>query len=364
MRPKICKDNGVNIPTSDCSTCEVLEAKVDALTEELENKQNVLTAGDHIVIEEDVISADLSDYYDKVAVDTMVNGINGVSFLVVDTLPETGDSRTIYLVSNGDGYDQYVYTNNTWTDIGATSTANVQNVYPISGATEFSANWLSLTDGGSAITPSQGIMYILVKGSETVGVGNILRWDGTTYKVVSDAGVVKGDYDASNNARLVWQGGRLNPNKTTYALKLTSDGTLTADYGGTQVAEYEKAGRVPRNIASHRDTVSALSGTLTNFPGVSAQLVFTAMGSGTFMGMATASFAANATGQRWLDVKLNGTGIDCWERVQAASAGETVLSIPVIVRVSNGDYVKMGVWQNSGSTLNIVMSMKGMFIYD
>lgn len=361
MRPKICKDNGVNIPTSDCSTCEVLEAKVDALTEELENKQNVLTAGDHIVIEEDVISADLSDYYDKVAVDTMVNGINGVSFLVVDTLPETGDSRTIYLVSNGDGYDQYVYTNNTWTDIGATSTANVQNVYPITGATEFSANWLSLTDGGTAITPSQGIMYILVKGSETVGVGNILRWDGTTYKVVSDAGVVKGDYDASNNARLVWQGGRLNPNKTTYALKLTSDGTLTADYGGVQVAEYEKAGRVPKDIVARSDTFQIASGTLYQPTWGSS---FTATGWGLFLGTATAVFSANATGQRWLDVKLDDIGINCWEKVQTASAGETVLSIPILAKVATGEQVKVGAWQNSGSTLGVAISMRGMFIYD
>lgn len=361
MRPKICKDNGVKIPTSDCSTCEVLGTKVDALTEELENKQNVLTAGDHIVIEEDVISADLSDYYDKVAVDTMVNGINGVSFLVVDTLPETGDSRTIYLVSNGDGYDQYVYTNNTWTDIGATSTANVQNVYPISGATEFSANWLSLTDGGSAITPSQGIMYILVKGSEAVGVGNILRWDGTTYKVVSDAGVVKGDYDASNNARLVWQGGRLNPNKTTYALKLTSDGTLTADYGGTQVAEYEKTGRVPRDIVARSDTIQIASGTLYQPAWGSS---FTATGWGLFLGTATAVFSANATGQRWLDVKLNDIGINCWEKVQTASAGETVLTIPILAKVATGEQVKVGAWQNSGSRLEVAISMRGMFIYD
>lgn len=56
---------------------------------------------------------------------------------------------------------------------------DVIDAYVVSGATEFSAGWLSLTDGGAALTPESGKIYIVV----SAGNYNLreFRWSGTTY---------------------------------------------------------------------------------------------------------------------------------------------------------------------------------------
>lgn len=56
---------------------------------------------------------------------------------------------------------------------------DVIDAYVVSGATAFSAGWLSLTDGGSALTPESGKIYIVV----STGSYNLheFRWSGTTY---------------------------------------------------------------------------------------------------------------------------------------------------------------------------------------
>ena len=58
------------------------------------------------------------------AITTAISGISGISFEIVSSLPATGDSGTIYLLSNsGTGtnvYDEYIYVNNNWEKIGTT----------------------------------------------------------------------------------------------------------------------------------------------------------------------------------------------------------------------------------------------------
>lgn len=65
----------------------------------------------------------------KTAITTALGGVTGVSFYVPanNTLPQTGDAGTIYLISNvpsgydGDNtYDEYIYYNDTWERIGST----------------------------------------------------------------------------------------------------------------------------------------------------------------------------------------------------------------------------------------------------
>ena len=71
--------------------------------------------------------ADLTDggsYVTKQYVDTAIGQIAGVSFVIVQTLPQTGDASTIYLVSNSGSapnvYDEYIYVSNSWEKIGTT----------------------------------------------------------------------------------------------------------------------------------------------------------------------------------------------------------------------------------------------------
>lgn len=65
-------------------------------------------------------------------------------------------------------------------------------------------------------------------------------------------------------------------------------------------------------------------------------------------------FAANATGQRSVQIRLNGTtNIGGDPRVGAAAAGGTRLAANTVYRLSVGDYVELVVFQNSGGALNV-----------
>lgn len=59
---------------------------------------------------------------------------------------------------------------------------DVVDAYVVSGATALSAGWLSLTDGGTALTPESGKIYIVI----SAGSYNLreFRWSGTAYAEV------------------------------------------------------------------------------------------------------------------------------------------------------------------------------------
>lgn len=65
-----------------------------------------------------------SQTYTKQEVNDLVSTLTGTSFLIVATLPATGNAGTIYLVpktgSTNDIYDEYIYINNQWERIGST----------------------------------------------------------------------------------------------------------------------------------------------------------------------------------------------------------------------------------------------------
>ena len=70
----------------------------------------------------------ITDSYTKTEVDTAINnalaGITGISFEVVQTLPQTGEPGTIYLVDNSgtgqNSYDEYIYANGAFERLGTT----------------------------------------------------------------------------------------------------------------------------------------------------------------------------------------------------------------------------------------------------
>ncbi len=69
------------------------------------------------------IDVDLSNYYTKPEVDDLIDQYGFGGYIVVDSLPETGDSKYIYLVDTGSGYDQYAWDaeNDDWINIGSSS---------------------------------------------------------------------------------------------------------------------------------------------------------------------------------------------------------------------------------------------------
>ena len=68
-------------------------------------------------------------------------------------------------------------------------------------------------------------------------------------------------------------------------------------------------------------------------------------------------FAANVTGIRQLAIYLNGTAVAvAMERVSAASASITVLSVSTVYSLVATDYVVLGAVQTSGGALNAEVS--------
>lgn len=66
---------------------------------------------------------------------------------------------------------------------------DVIEAYPVSGATALSAGWLSLTSGGSALTPETGKIYVLMADSGDYSANTQFRWSGSTYVKLNDGGV-------------------------------------------------------------------------------------------------------------------------------------------------------------------------------
>lgn len=66
-----------------------------------------------------------SETYTKTEVDNLIGQISTVSFEIVQTLPQTGQSNIIYLLANSGAapnvYDEYVWINNAWEKIGSTA---------------------------------------------------------------------------------------------------------------------------------------------------------------------------------------------------------------------------------------------------
>ena len=62
---------------------------------------------------------------------------------------------------------------------------DVLDAYIVSGATALSSGWLSATDGGSALTPTTGVIYVVLTAGEYQN--KTFRWSGTTYVEISSS---------------------------------------------------------------------------------------------------------------------------------------------------------------------------------
>lgn len=68
--------------------------------------------------------ADKSTTYTKQQVDDAITnaiaGVTQIQFSVVQALPATGEAGVIYLIANGNAYDEYIYVNNAFEKLGST----------------------------------------------------------------------------------------------------------------------------------------------------------------------------------------------------------------------------------------------------
>lgn len=66
---------------------------------------------------------------------------------------------------------------------------DVVEAYARSGQTALSSTWLSATQGGSALTPESGKIYVLMADSGDYAANTQFRWGGTAYVKLADGGV-------------------------------------------------------------------------------------------------------------------------------------------------------------------------------
>ena len=139
---------------------------VKTLQQVISGKQDVLTAGQNIVITNNTISA---------VIDA------GFHVEVVQTLPATGEVNTIYFVpkaggANPDVYDEYMYINNAWEKIGSTE-VDLSNYY-------------NKTEVDTLLSGKQA----------TLTAGNNITINGTTISATDTTYSASDNIDITNNA--------------------------------------------------------------------------------------------------------------------------------------------------------------------
>ena len=164
------KDNsvsGLKIKTNAIGTGHILnyavtkgklETDVQNTLNAVAGKQDKLTAGANITINENEISATDTTYTAGAGISItsgVISATGGITFEVVQSLPSTGNTQTIYLVPNSGSapniYDEYIYVNSAWEKIGTTE-VDLSNYY---NKTE-TDNLLSAKVGTSAVKQSTG----------------------------------------------------------------------------------------------------------------------------------------------------------------------------------------------------------------
>lgn len=94
----------------------VVEGKIPKSLSQLSNAETgfITAAVDNLI-----------NYYTKTEVNDLIGQVTTISFEVVDVLPQTGEANKIYLIPSTEGqpqngYDEYIYVNESWEKIGST----------------------------------------------------------------------------------------------------------------------------------------------------------------------------------------------------------------------------------------------------
>lgn len=66
---------------------------------------------------------------------------------------------------------------------------DVVEAYIRNGATALGNGWLSESNGGAALTPAAGKIYVIMNGNDTYPTNSQYRWGGTQYVKLNDGGV-------------------------------------------------------------------------------------------------------------------------------------------------------------------------------
>jgi len=119
----------------------------------------------------------------------------------------------------------------------------------------------------------------------------------------------------------------------------------------------------PQSIPDSTSTAIQFDGTDSDTHGFFSQQQpdrLTVQESGTYIANAYASFAANATGYRLFDIRLNGTVAIAGVHLNNVGAASGVsASVSAVRTFAKGDYVSLYAFQNSGGNLNTLETTAG-----
>lgn len=146
------------------------------------------------------------NYYTKTEVDGLLANLN--SYVIVDSLPATGDGNKIYLVDDGHGgYDRYVYVDDEWVNIGSTS-IDLSNYYTKS---EINTNYFTKAQVRDLIYPV-GSIYMSMNNV------NPSTLFGGTWEAIEDRFLLaasEGGAGLTGGSELHNHGGNTNPTRLT-----------------------------------------------------------------------------------------------------------------------------------------------------
>lgn len=133
---------------------------------------------------------DPSDSYNALAV-TFMNGSFAETKYIASVIEAAPGMRGLMSAADKTKLNKLIFDGNDLIDssILPSYVDDVVEAYPRTGQTELSQNWLSLTSGGSALTPETGKIYILMADSTSYATNTQFRWSGTAYVKMLDGGV-------------------------------------------------------------------------------------------------------------------------------------------------------------------------------
>lgn len=201
----IDQNNEISVDLSNYYDKGEVDTKIQTVETEVSGKQDALTAGNNITIENNVISAnepDLSNYYtksesyNKIEVNDLISAIEDFHVLIVQSLPQTGEARTIYFVpKQGGGYTEHMYINNDWEEIGDTD-IDLSDYYT---KTQTDALLADKADASSVYTKTETDNFLdakqnaLTAGTNVQIANDVISATDTTYSEATDTdlGLIK-----------------------------------------------------------------------------------------------------------------------------------------------------------------------------
>lgn len=239
--------DGITIASDEISVNDTIQRKLTAGTNiTIDPTTNTIsatgggstyTAGDGITISDaNVISTIMqaSDYYNKTEVDNLLSALESVEMKVVTALPATGEGHIIYLLDNGSGYDQYVYSDNQWHNIGSTS-IDLTNYYTKAETNNLLDNKQDKLTAGQGITisgnntiSSDAVAYT-AGDNITIESGNIISAVDTKYTAGTDIQITP-----SNVINYIGSGGHMSKTEILNELGLQEIQCIIKDDQGVE----------------------------------------------------------------------------------------------------------------------------------